>query len=144
MFHAFCIPKSTLKCIFLSHVSFGIQPTSALSKLAPKLPTQNSPIPALKIPPQISSTQNQPQNTPPKLAPCKSNPKPQKHPPQIYPFEISSKSVSKLPPKTSSQNLPSQYNPHICHTQNQPQNYSQKTPNNAFIWSKLSEQENSN
>jgi hypothetical protein len=24
MFHAFCIPMSTLKCIFLSHISFGI------------------------------------------------------------------------------------------------------------------------
>lgn len=136
MFHAFFIPMSTLKCIFLSHASFGIQPTSALSKLAPKLPAQNSPIPALKITPKSAPPKNQLQNTPPKLAPWKSiNPQTSKTSPQIYPFEISSKSVSNLPQKHPPK-IGSQYNPHICHTQNQPQNCSQKPSNNVFIWSK--------
>lgn len=57
--------------------------------------------PYQSAPPKIS-----PRTPLPKLAQSKSIPKPQKQSPQIYPFGISSKSVSNLPPKHPPKSAP--------------------------------------
>jgi len=131
MFHAFCILWNVFSC----HMS-------AL-EFSPHLPSQNWPSKIVpyqpsKYPPNQLHPKSAPQH-PAQISPIQINPQISQTSPQIYPFEISSKSVSNLPPKHPPK-ICSQYNPHICHTQNCSQNPSK----NAFIWSKLNEQENSN